>query len=131
MRDLNSDAAPSLQNSAKHYSAIFFSGELKRTNHVDKFTNLMVSDDKTDTCYRVDHLLKDFCNEKLQRDLTFSSDKATELKHELIGGGFGGEGSGAIGRSIKLKVEESYFLEEKNLLLKSIFRGSKPYLLAP
>ncbi|KAK7311458.1 hypothetical protein RJT34_09613 [Clitoria ternatea] len=121
MRDLNSDAAPSLQNSAKHYSVIFFSGELKRTNHVNKFTNLMVNDDKTDTCYRVDHLLKDFCNEKLQRDLTFSSDKATELKHELIGSRFEGGGSGAMGRSIKLKVEESYFLEEKNLPLKSIF----------
>ncbi|OIW05515.1 hypothetical protein TanjilG_27645 [Lupinus angustifolius] len=56
---------------------------LKASGHVDKFTDLMVKDDKTGTCYRADHLLKDFCNEKLQKDLTISSDKAAELKHLL------------------------------------------------
>ncbi|CAL0314607.1 unnamed protein product [Lupinus luteus] len=56
---------------------------LKASGHVDKFTDLMVKDDKTGTCYRADHLLKDFCNEKLQKDLTISSEKAAELKHLL------------------------------------------------
>jgi len=56
---------------------------LKASGHVDKFTDLMVKDEKTGTCYRADHLLKDFCNEKLQRDLALSSDKVAELKHVL------------------------------------------------
>jgi len=56
---------------------------LKASGHVDKFTDLMVKDEKTGTCYRADHLLKDFCNEKLQRDLALSSDKVSELKHVL------------------------------------------------
>ncbi|MBA0726732.1 hypothetical protein Golax_002540 [Gossypium laxum] len=56
---------------------------LKASGHVDKFTDLMVKDEKTGTCYRADHLLKDFCNEKLQKDLTISAEKAAELKHVL------------------------------------------------
>ncbi|KAI4304880.1 hypothetical protein MLD38_040339 [Melastoma candidum] len=56
---------------------------LKASGHVDKFTDLMVKDMKTGTCYRADHLLKDFCNEKLQKDLTLTSEKAAELKHVL------------------------------------------------
>ncbi|CAK9320823.1 unnamed protein product [Citrullus colocynthis] len=56
---------------------------LKASGHVDKFTDLMVKDEKTGTCYRADHLLKDFCNEKLQKDLSLSSEKAEELKHIL------------------------------------------------
>ncbi|OMO79609.1 Glycyl-tRNA synthetase [Corchorus olitorius] len=56
---------------------------LKASGHVDKFTDLMVKDEKTGTCYRADHLLKDFCNEKLQKDLSISADKAAELKHVL------------------------------------------------
>ncbi|KAK7272889.1 hypothetical protein RIF29_13931 [Crotalaria pallida] len=56
---------------------------LKASGHVDKFTDLMVKDEKTGTCYRADHLLKDYCNEKLQKDLSISSDKAAELKHLL------------------------------------------------
>ncbi|KAL4349690.1 hypothetical protein AHAS_Ahas10G0067200 [Arachis hypogaea] len=56
---------------------------LKASGHVDKFTDLMVKDEKMGTCYRADHLLKDFCNEKLQKDLTMSSEKAVELKHVL------------------------------------------------
>ncbi|KAK4773545.1 hypothetical protein SAY87_028564 [Trapa incisa] len=53
---------------------------LKASGHVDKFTDLMVKDLKTGTCYRADHLLKDFCNEKLQKDLTISTEKAAEFK---------------------------------------------------
>ncbi|OWM76277.1 hypothetical protein CDL15_Pgr009923 [Punica granatum] len=56
---------------------------LKASGHVDKFTDLMVKDEKTGTCYRADHLLKDFCNEKLQKDLTLSAEKAAEFKHVL------------------------------------------------
>ncbi|XP_010530803.1 PREDICTED: glycine--tRNA ligase, mitochondrial 1 [Tarenaya hassleriana] len=56
---------------------------LKASGHVDKFTDLMVKDEKTGTCYRADHLLKDYCNEKLQKDLTISAEKAAELKHVL------------------------------------------------
>jgi glycyl-tRNA synthetase len=56
---------------------------LKASGHVEKFTDLMVKDEKTGTCYRADHLLKDFCNEKLQKDLTLSLDKAGELNKVL------------------------------------------------
>ncbi|KAE8702379.1 Glycine--tRNA ligase [Hibiscus syriacus] len=56
---------------------------LKASGHVEKFTDLMVKDKKTGTCYRADHLLKDFCNDKLQKDLTISAEKAAELKHVL------------------------------------------------
>ncbi|XP_059446190.1 glycine--tRNA ligase, mitochondrial 1-like isoform X2 [Corylus avellana] len=56
---------------------------LKASGHVDKFTDLMVKDEKTGTCYRADHLLKDFCNEKLQKDLSISPEKAAELKRVL------------------------------------------------
>ncbi|XP_041012670.1 glycine--tRNA ligase, mitochondrial 1-like [Juglans microcarpa x Juglans regia] len=56
---------------------------LKASGHVDKFTDLMVKDEKTGTCYRADHLLKDFCNEKLQKDLSISPEKAAELRHVL------------------------------------------------
>lgn len=56
---------------------------LKASGHVDKFTDLMVKDEKTGTCYRADHLVKDFCNEKLQKDLSITAEKAAELKHVL------------------------------------------------
>ncbi|KAK9684358.1 hypothetical protein RND81_10G204600 [Saponaria officinalis] len=56
---------------------------LKASGHVDKFTDLMVKDEKTGTCYRADHLLKDFCKEKLEKDLSLSPEKAAELKHVL------------------------------------------------
>ncbi|CAI0467737.1 unnamed protein product [Linum tenue] len=55
---------------------------LKASGHVDKFTDLMVKDDYGN-CYRADHLLKDFCNEKLQKDLTITAEKSKELKHVL------------------------------------------------
>uniref|UniRef100_A0A0E0QLS5 glycine--tRNA ligase n=1 Tax=Oryza rufipogon TaxID=4529 RepID=A0A0E0QLS5_ORYRU len=56
---------------------------LKASGHVEKFTDLMVKDEKTGTCYRADHLLKDHCKEKLEKDLTLSPEKAAELKHVL------------------------------------------------
>ncbi|OMO94757.1 hypothetical protein CCACVL1_05845 [Corchorus capsularis] len=56
---------------------------LKASGHVDKFTDLMVKDEKTGTCYRADHLLKDFCKEKLEKDANITADKAAELKHVL------------------------------------------------
>ncbi|XAR48248.1 Glycine--tRNA ligase [Bertholletia excelsa] len=56
---------------------------LKASGHVEKFTDLMVKDEKTGTCYRADHLLKDFCKEKLEKDLTLSPEKVAELKHVL------------------------------------------------
>ncbi|KAI3410878.1 Diadenosine tetraphosphate synthetase, partial [Psidium guajava] len=61
-------------------SCVTLESVLKASGHVDKFTDLMVKDEKTGTCYRADHLLKDFCNEKLQKDLTISAEKAAELK---------------------------------------------------
>ncbi|KAJ8639498.1 hypothetical protein MRB53_016192 [Persea americana] len=56
---------------------------LKASGHVDKFTDLMVKDEKTGTCYRADHLLKDFCKEKLEKDLSLTAEKAAVLKHVL------------------------------------------------
>ncbi|TXG49025.1 hypothetical protein EZV62_024900 [Acer yangbiense] len=56
---------------------------LKASSHVDKFTDLMVKDEKTGTCYRADHLLKDFCKDKLEKDLSISMEKAAELKKVL------------------------------------------------
>lgn len=48
-----------------------------------KFTDLMVKDEKTGTCYRADHLLKDFCKEKVERDSTLPPEKAEEFNHIL------------------------------------------------
>ncbi|CAN8313637.1 unnamed protein product [Cochlearia groenlandica] len=56
---------------------------LKASGHVDKFTDLLVKDEKTGTCYRADHLLKDYCSDKLEKDLTISAEKAAELKDVL------------------------------------------------
>ncbi|XVE63781.1 hypothetical protein DITRI_Ditri07aG0047500 [Diplodiscus trichospermus] len=56
---------------------------LKASGHVDKFTDLMVKDEKTGTCYRADHLLKDFCKDKLEKETNITADKAAELKHVL------------------------------------------------
>ncbi|KAL0905164.1 hypothetical protein M5K25_027348 [Dendrobium thyrsiflorum] len=56
---------------------------LKASGHVEKFTDLMVKDEKTGTCYRADHLLKDYCKDKLEKDLSLSSEKFTEMKHVL------------------------------------------------
>ncbi|KAJ4974926.1 hypothetical protein NE237_008100 [Protea cynaroides] len=56
---------------------------LKASGHVDKFTDLMVKDEKTGTCYRADHLLKDFCKDKLEKDLSMDAEKAAELKNIL------------------------------------------------
>ncbi|KAK4371323.1 hypothetical protein RND71_010798 [Anisodus tanguticus] len=56
---------------------------LKASGHVEKFTDLMVKDEKTGTCYRADHLLKDYCREKLEKDFSLSAEKAAEMKHIL------------------------------------------------
>ncbi|KAI3929570.1 hypothetical protein MKX01_025738 [Papaver californicum] len=56
---------------------------LKASGHVEKFTDLMVKDEKTGTCYRADHLLKDFCKEKLEKDLNLPIEKVQEIKHVL------------------------------------------------
>ncbi|KAM0984690.1 hypothetical protein EV2_012468 [Malus domestica] len=56
---------------------------LKASGHVDRFTDLMVKDEKNGNCYRADHLLRDFCTEKLQKDLNIAEEKAKELKHVL------------------------------------------------
>ncbi|KAL6190680.1 hypothetical protein ACLB2K_037074 [Fragaria x ananassa] len=56
---------------------------LKASGHVDKFTDLMVKDVETGTCYRADHLLKDYCKEKLEKDLRITSEMAMEMKEVL------------------------------------------------
>ncbi|KAG8388166.1 hypothetical protein BUALT_Bualt02G0097600 [Buddleja alternifolia] len=56
---------------------------LKASGHVDKFTDLMVKDVKTGTCYRADHLLKDYCKDKLEKDPNLGAEKTAELKHVL------------------------------------------------
>lgn len=56
---------------------------LKASGHVDKFTDLMVKDEKTGTCYRADHLLKDFCKNKLEKDQKVTAEKAVEFRHVL------------------------------------------------
>ncbi|XP_020553072.1 glycine--tRNA ligase, mitochondrial 1 isoform X2 [Sesamum indicum] len=56
---------------------------LKASGHVDKFTDLMVNDEKSGTCYRADHLLKDYCTDKLQKDPNLSAEKAANLRHVL------------------------------------------------
>ncbi|KAK6262035.1 hypothetical protein QUC31_007851 [Theobroma cacao] len=56
---------------------------LKASGHVDKFTDLMVKDEKMGTCFRADHLLKDFCKDKLEKDINVTADKAAELTHVL------------------------------------------------
>ncbi|CAH8253910.1 unnamed protein product [Arabidopsis lyrata] len=57
---------------------------LKASGHVDKFTDVMVKDVTTGSYYRADHLVKDYCNEKLEKDVTISAEKAAELKDLLV-----------------------------------------------
>ena len=56
---------------------------LKASGHVDRFTDLMVKDEKTNTCYRADHLLKDFLNTTLEKEPSMASARQAELKHLL------------------------------------------------
>ncbi|GJN27773.1 hypothetical protein PR202_gb15823 [Eleusine coracana subsp. coracana] len=56
---------------------------LKASGHVDKFTDLMVKDEKTGNCYRADHLLKDLCKEKLEKDNTLPPEKVEEFNKIL------------------------------------------------
>eukprot|EP00271_Cylindrocystis_brebissonii_P010383 TRINITY_DN26558_c0_g1_i1.p1 TRINITY_DN26558_c0_g1~~TRINITY_DN26558_c0_g1_i1.p1 ORF type:complete len:717 (+),score=144.98 TRINITY_DN26558_c0_g1_i1:155-2305(+) len=55
---------------------------LRASGHVEKFTDLMVKDD-TGTCYRADHLVKDYINDVLEKDPLMSLAKREELKHTL------------------------------------------------
>ena len=41
---------------------------LKASGHVDKFTDLMVKDEKLGSCFRADYLLKDFLTKALEDD---------------------------------------------------------------
>lgn len=56
---------------------------LKASGHVDKFTDLMVKDEKSGQCYRADHLLKEYCKENLDKDLLMTTKRRDELKHVL------------------------------------------------
>lgn len=56
---------------------------LKASGHVDKFTDLMVKDEKSGQCYRADHLLKEYCKEQLEKDLLMATEKRDELHHVL------------------------------------------------
>ncbi|KAL2612648.1 hypothetical protein R1flu_024340 [Riccia fluitans] len=56
---------------------------LKASGHVDKFTDFMVKDEKTGMCYRADHLLKDYCNDSLEKDPLLTAEKRQELKGVL------------------------------------------------
>ncbi|KAL3731141.1 hypothetical protein ACJRO7_028071 [Eucalyptus globulus] len=56
---------------------------LKAWDFVERFADLLVKDVKTGACYRAHHVLEDFCNEELQKDLGISAEKAAELKHVL------------------------------------------------
>ncbi|KAL1820761.1 hypothetical protein ACET3Z_015630 [Daucus carota] len=56
---------------------------LKASGHVDKFTDLMVKDEKTGTCYRADHLIKDYCKHRLERDASLTAEKTAEFRHVI------------------------------------------------
>ncbi|KAM7528485.1 hypothetical protein LguiB_031895 [Lonicera macranthoides] len=56
---------------------------LEASSHVDNFTNIIVKDEKTRTCYSAEHLIKDFCKEKLEKDANISNEKLAELNHML------------------------------------------------
>ncbi|KAL6541226.1 hypothetical protein OROHE_010934 [Orobanche hederae] len=56
---------------------------LKASGHADKFSDLMVRDEKTGTCYRADHLLKVYCKDKLDKDPNLSAEKKADLSRVL------------------------------------------------
>ena len=56
---------------------------LKASGHVDRFTDLMVKDEKTNNCYRADHLLKDYLNATLEKETSMPVARQSELKHLL------------------------------------------------
>ncbi|XP_024378886.1 glycine--tRNA ligase, mitochondrial 1 [Physcomitrium patens] len=49
---------------------------LKASGHVDKFTDLMVKDLKLGSCFRADHLLKDFLTKALEDDARLVAERA-------------------------------------------------------
>uniref|UniRef100_A0A1J3K1Z6 Glycine--tRNA ligase 1, mitochondrial n=1 Tax=Noccaea caerulescens TaxID=107243 RepID=A0A1J3K1Z6_NOCCA len=84
---------------------------LKASGHVDKFTDLSVKDEKTGKHYRADHVLKDYCNETLEKDI--SAEKAAELKNVLaVLDNLSGEEIGAKIKEygILLKTPRTHFL---------------------
>lgn len=56
---------------------------LKASGHVDRFTDLMVKDEKTNTCFRADHLLKDYLTLTLEKEPSMAATRQAELKHLL------------------------------------------------
>jgi glycyl-tRNA synthetase len=56
---------------------------LKASGHVDKFTDLMVKDEKTGDPYRADHLLKNYVEDVLEKEALLSAAKRQELKEVL------------------------------------------------
>ncbi|KAK3199158.1 hypothetical protein Dsin_022573 [Dipteronia sinensis] len=55
---------------------------LKVSGHVDKFTDVIVKDEKTRTYHHADHLLKNFCKDKLEKDLSIFVEMAAKLEIE-------------------------------------------------
>ena len=49
---------------------------LKASGHVDKFTDLMVKDEKLGSCFRADHLVKDFLTKALEEDAKLLAEMA-------------------------------------------------------
>ncbi|KAL6559548.1 hypothetical protein OROGR_004665 [Orobanche gracilis] len=56
---------------------------LKASGHADKFSDLMVRDEKTGTCYRADHLLKVYFKDKLEKDPNLSAEEKAEQSRVL------------------------------------------------
>ncbi|KAK1363911.1 Glycine--tRNA ligase [Heracleum sosnowskyi] len=56
---------------------------LKASGHVDKFTDLMVKDEETGIWYRADHLIKDYCTDRLEKDANLTAEKAAEFRQVI------------------------------------------------
>lgn len=54
---------------------------LRASGHVEKFTDFMVKDEKTGTCFRADHLLKDHLKELLEGDPLMAPARREEVRH--------------------------------------------------
>ncbi|KAM7490803.1 hypothetical protein LguiA_033724 [Lonicera macranthoides] len=48
---------------------------LKASKYVDKLTNITVKEEKTHNCYSVEHLIKDFCTQRLEKDVNIFTEK--------------------------------------------------------
>ncbi|KAG0616594.1 hypothetical protein M758_5G126900 [Ceratodon purpureus] len=76
---------------------------LKASGHVDKFTDLMVKDEKLGSCFRADHLLKDF--------LTKALEEFEEIKREREGA------PGVAAQVVVEKKDKKKVAEKKRELL--------------